>query len=841
MFPITLKAVKSSLDGIKLFEVFDKTEAVKLYNSNLLLETPHKHIEKVFKTEGDQIQNYLELSTDIINECKDNKIRYGLVPVKYKRAKGYSFGRVYPVKSLSLCTIRRQVRKSIARHLYKDIDASNAHPEIIYQTCKYHNIECSKLEEYVKNRDAKLKEIMDKYNVNKDDAKLLFIILLYFGSFETWLKSVKLDLKTEPIQFILDFIEDRNRYGKEIEDNNEDILAEIIKSKHKQNKYEYNERASVIAVWCQEIENRILETIYKYCIKKGYIVKKTAVLCYDGIMIEISNYKDCILKEFEDIIKNEFGYKLKYVSKSMDDDFLEVKDINIKEQLKDPLEDFKIFYDELETMSHKHCADIYYKLKHNKYIYSIKTGWYSYNKYNVLEAYDNDFPSGIINNISETLQNYIIRLRNVLMPNYPSYDKHMKHITKLLKDVNNSGYVNGILKYLKELYTSLDIDDKLDNNSNLIAFSDKVYDTKTFKIRDIKKDDYICKTTKYNYDESDPEIRKDILNILQSIYEDDTIVNYYLDLKSKSLFGNTDEMCVIQTGRGGNGKGLLTKLEMKALGDYIKTTENTFLTSEFKQGSANSTLSETKGARTLLISEPSETNDMGKEASLNVAFLKLITGGDVITTRALFKSNISFTPFFTPFILCNDKPNIKKIDGGLMRRLKVIDHPFQFVDNPTKSDERKKDITIKPKFESNIKYAREYLLILLDRIKSVKLKTIEMPQKVKEDTSEYFVENNPVKVYLDAFIEITGDKKDKIKSTTLKDHYDEHSDTKISMPLFIKALKSNGVDSYMSMGYRYFKGIKQPEPKIEQPKQTEPIIEQQEQTEPKKKLVKRII
>ena len=160
MFPITLKPVKSSLDGIKLYEIFDKTEANKLYNSNLLLDKPHKHIEKVFKTESEQIKHYLELSTDIINECKDNEITYGIVPVKYKRATGYLFGRVYPVKSLSLCTIRREVRKTIARHRYKDIDASNAHPEIIYQTCKYNKIECLILEDYVKNRDKRIKEIM---------------------------------------------------------------------------------------------------------------------------------------------------------------------------------------------------------------------------------------------------------------------------------------------------------------------------------------------------------------------------------------------------------------------------------------------------------------------------------------------------------------------------------------------------------------------------------------------------------------------------------------------------------------------------------------------------------
>ena len=52
-----------------------------------------------------------------------------------------------------------------------------------------------------------------------------------------------------------------------------------------------------------------------------------------------------------------------------------------------------------------------------------------------------------------------------------------------------------------------------------------------------------------------------LMKIIKSIYEDDKIMNYYLDIQSKALFGNIDEICAIQTGRGGNGKGLLTKLE----------------------------------------------------------------------------------------------------------------------------------------------------------------------------------------------------------------------------------------------------------------------------------------
>ena len=843
MFPITLKSCKSVLDGITLYEVFDKTTTEQLMNSNLLLEKPHKHIEKVFETEKQQIEQYLSLSTDIDNECKENKTKYGLVPVKYKRANGFSFGRVYPLKSLSLCTIRREVRKAIARHNYKDIDASNAHPEIIYQTCKYHNIECPKLEYYVKNRDDVLKEIMNTYKVNKDGAKLLPIILLYFGSFQTWLKSLKLDLKTEPTQFIKDFIEDRNRYGKEIEDNNADIHAEVIKSKHKQNKYEYNERASVIAIWCQEIENRILETIYKYCVKKGYILKKCAVLCYDGIMIEIENYNDKMLKAFEKLIKDEFGYELKYVSKSMDDNFLEVKEDNVKEQQIDDIKlSDKEFLESLETTSHKHCADLYYKLNSDKYIYSIKSGWYSYNKYNVLESFEKEYPTGLMSSISTTLQDYILPIRNRLMPNDLSFMKHSKNMTKLLKDINNATYINGILKFMKDLYTNNVIDDLIDNKPNLIAFTDKVFDSEKLEFRDIKKDDYICKTTKYNYDKSDKVIRKDIKDVLHSIFEDKEVEDYYLRIKSESLFGNKLQSFIMQVGSGGNGKGILSTIETKSLGDYVKTTENTFLTSAFKQGSANPTLASSKGLRALIISEPSEEDDNGKQTSLNTPFLKLITGGDDITTRGLFQSNITFKALFTPFLQCNTLPCMKKIDKGIMRRVKVIKYPLSFVENPAKSYERKIDYSLQEKFEQ-VKYAREYLLLLLDTFKTSfdkdnKKIDILTPEKVKEETNNYFIDSNPVKVYLDAFIEITGDKNDKIKSSTLKEDYDDHSDTKLSMPSFIKGMTANGVDNYMSMGYRYFRGIKM---KVAQPKpEPEPEPEPKPEQKPKK-LIKRLI
>jgi P4 family phage/plasmid primase-like protien len=420
--------------------------------------------------------------------------------------------------------------------------------------------------------------------------------------------------------------------------------------------------------------------------------------------------------------------------------------------------------------------------------------------------------------------------------------KHSKNMTKLLKDINNATYINGILKFMKDLYTNNVIDDLIDNKPNLIAFTDKVFDSEKLEFRDIKKDDYICKTTKYNYDKSDKVIRKDIKDVLHSIFEDKEVEDYYLRIKSESLFGNKLQSFIMQVGSGGNGKGILSTIETKSLGDYVKTTENTFLTSAFKQGSANPTLASSKGLRALIISEPSEEDDNGKQTSLNTPFLKLITGGDDITTRGLFQSNITFKALFTPFLQCNTLPCMKKIDKGIMRRVKVIKYPLSFVENPAKSYERKIDYSLQEKFEQ-VKYAREYLLLLLDTFKTSfdkdnKKIDILTPEKVKEETNNYFIDSNPVKVYLDAFIEITGDKNDKIKSSTLKEDYDDHSDTKLSMPSFIKGMTANGVDNYMSMGYRYFRGIKM---KVAQPKpEPEPEPEPKPEQKPKK-LIKRLI
>jgi P4 family phage/plasmid primase-like protien len=818
MFEIKLEPVKSSLHNIKLYEPYNKTAINQLIDSDLLLIKPINNVIKSkYETEKEQLKEYIKQSKDLED---DSYTEYAMTTVSYKKANGYTFGRVYPVGSLSMCTLRRQIRHTIAkahRHqqLYIDIDVKNCHPEIVYQYMKHNGVECETLKEYIDNRTPVLCEIQKEYNVNYEQSKNLMIRLLYFGGFENWAKDNKL-IKAKPTEFITKFIEEREVYGKIITDNNEDIVLEVQKNKTKKNMYEYDEYSSVVSIWCQEIENRIMEEIYKYSVKNKLIRNKEAVLCYDGIMIldqkeDGKSYYDHEIEEicenFSKLVKNKFGLDLKYVNKPMDEDYhkqLEDKVDEIKEKNK-PNDDSK-FFEELKTMSHQQCAKIYYDLNKDKYIYSNKSGWYEYNEYNVLISTGKEYPLTMKLNVSKTLTDYLLPIRNRMVPSRLSYVIDCKLINKLLKDINNSTFINGIKDYLKELYINKDIDEKLDNNANLLAFNNKVFDYTSCTIRDIKKEDYISKTTRYDYKSSNPKIKEEIIKIIKSIFEDDKIYNYIMHTKSIALFGNTYESAYIYIGNGGNGKGLISGLD-KALGDYVMTSENTFITSAFKQGSANPTLASAKGVRVLYVSEPAECDEFGKEVSINTPFLKLITGKDDITTRNIYQGNITYKPLFTPFVLCNKTPNIKKVDGGIKRRIKMVQYKLDFVSKPEKENQRQVDTTLKDKLD-NVDYYREYLLLLLEYATKNKNTAPVIPEEVEKRTEDYFTENNPVKIFIDKFINIESKKsKSKIRTSDLKDYYEDHMECKITPQNLIKLMEMNGIENSIIGGYRYFKCI----------------------------------
>jgi P4 family phage/plasmid primase-like protien len=517
-------------------------------------------------------------------------------------------------------------------------------------------------------------------------------------------------------------------------------------------------------------------------------------------------YKNELLTELSKYILDKTGFNLKFINKLMNEDYLDILDNHLLINVN--------IWELLEDMNHSDMAKLYCKLAPSKYIYSSCSGWFEYNKYNVLTSFNKTIPPSLLSNVTNTLQKFIIHERNKIIPPRKSdddYDKKMIEYDVCMKlakkgyiNVGHSTYVKSIIEYLANLYTVENLDSLLDSNINLLAFDDKLYDFDKLQFRNIEPTDYISKTTKYNLPNSNKDHRDFIMKLLFSIFENDEMVEYWLTTTGLSLFSNKYESLYIYFGHGSNGKGLISNMLNNALGDYFFTAENTFLTSITKSGQPNPSLAKCKGVRYVLISEPDNGSD---EVKFNIDFIKMITGGDIITTRDLYKSNISYKPMFTPFVQCNKKPKIGRIDNGIKRRLKIVEFPFNFVDKPSKQNERLIDNSLKNKLDNDI--YKELILLLIDTAAKHKNdRIIYQPLSVINHTKEYFDDNDPVKLWLSNYCEITNNPSHIIKTSDMYNSYLSKNYDKISIVKFSEYMKANFIETIIRRGYKYFSGIK---------------------------------
>jgi len=346
-----LKKQNSIFDGIILKESANKRIIGRILRSNII-----NHLAAHYTS----AEMYANLKTQLAayyTGIKDN-----IFLVEYKMA-SYGYGRVYPKQSLSLCSIRREVRHAIVSHTgedtYVDVDISCAHHEILLQLVNYFKNDYLtqddldeseyklkqtleefplKLTDYVNNRNSWLKKVMDEYKVSRDDAKKLFIIILYNGGFNTWAKELALTKKeTEwlaefryEFKFVCEWM--MSRINKTWFDS---MVKNHSKKAKKGEDKNPNDIGRFMSIYLQEWERRCLEQMYKYGVREGLIKDSNTVLCYDGIMLEKKDWDEKHLEGMEKEIEKNVGFKLKLECKSFD----QGKEVLEQSIIPDPTED----------------------------------------------------------------------------------------------------------------------------------------------------------------------------------------------------------------------------------------------------------------------------------------------------------------------------------------------------------------------------------------------------------------------------------------------------------------------------------------------------------------------
>ena len=330
-------------------------------------------------------------------------------------------------------------------------------------------------------------------------------------------------------------------------------------------------------------------------------------------------------------------------------------------------------------------------------------------------------------------------------------NEQINYMTKALellgeKKLGSFNFKRDVMKECKSYFYNKEFEEKLDETRYLIGFNNGVYNLRKDEFRDGHPDDYISFTTGIDYieiEDEDPRI-KQVNRFMSELFPDEELCEYVWRLLSTFVSGERigDAMFPIFTGVGSNGKSKLIELLHMVLGNYCQKINITQLTQTRKHGSnANSELAQTKGKRFLHADETDDNN------VLQLGFMKELTGGDTISTRALYKDNMEFTPQFTIILLCNILPKIRSDDEGTWRRILVIPFMSRFVDNPDPNDQYqyKKDLYLSDKIHS---WKEVFMFMLLSYFKLVKKEGLHPPQVVVQASEAYRIQNDIVGEYV---------------------------------------------------------------------------------------------
>ena len=410
-------------------------------------------------------------------------------------------------------------------------------------------------------------------------------------------------------------------------------------------------------------------------------------------------------------------------------------------------------------------AEILFYYYQDEYIYGEDNEWYMFDKHKWKNV-------GIKNTkLRKSIQYKLKDLYKQLYKYYKENDCDKKKLVslKLIMDsFGDTNMKNNIMTELIDLYIEeknpkRDFIKKLDSKQSLIGFENGVYDLDTFTFRNGKQTDYITLSTGYDYCEKHTDKYNDLIQFLEDIQPNKDERDYMLTYLSIALFGNLLELFTILTGCGRNGKSKLIELLKITFGDYFGSVQSQMFTRP--RPDANSPdpgLLNLRKKRLIIASEPE------KNCKLNSGFIKFITGRDSTTLRNCHSNDmIDFTANFITLLICNDIPDCDDIDNAFSKRLRCLNFPTEFVNEPNKGNQKKIDVNINKNFDY---WKLDFMLLLIDYYKKYNEKNELKPTPEILKWTNQYQENTDL--YLQFINENTEENKEgHIHCSTLYDTF----------------------------------------------------------------------
>jgi len=225
---------------------------------------------------------------------------------------------------------------------------------------------------------------------------------------------------------------------------------------------------------------------------------------------------------------------------------------------------------------------------------------------------------------------------------------------------------------------------------------------------------------------------------MEQVLPDPAVRGYLQRALGYTLLGDADQRALfLLHGDSGSGKSQVLEGVQALLGDFGSTIPaNTF---EPNKGSLSDSLHKLRGSRMVTQSE------LNENSTLNEGLIKAATGGDTLSTRALYGSYIDWRPQFVIFLATNFLPRVSSSDNAIWRRVKPIKFEQKFIDddgNPLNPDMAGIGVRIAAEEPEGV------LNWLLEGIAAYRRDGLTPPDRVREWTQSYREDVDTVRQFL---------------------------------------------------------------------------------------------
>jgi putative DNA primase/helicase len=319
-----------------------------------------------------------------------------------------------------------------------------------------------------------------------------------------------------------------------------------------------------------------------------------------------------------------------------------------------------------------------------------------------------------------------------------------KKVAKFLMASENANRQGNMVKLLKPMLPVTT--DELDSNKHLFNCANGTLNLETGELQAHDPKEFHTKKSPINWNSEATceNFKKWFLEIFENNEE---LAKYVQKVLGRCLSSNTGEQeFYVLFGEGKNGKSTLMQVITAILSEYTRGLQANQLMTKGMEDNAPY-LAQLKNVRALFCSE-SESRK-----KLNGGLIKMLTGGESITTRQKYEKPITFNPELKLFLITNHKPIIDDASEGMWRRIRLIPFKYRIPD----------DKTI-PNYENLLLQEAEGILQwLYEGYQLWRVEGLDAVQEVKAETKEYKNEEDVIGLFADECLVEDGNNKESSK------------------------------------------------------------------------------